>query len=166
MNLSLIGIVHTFLGLIGVLAAFYMIFRDQKIDPETPAGLVYFITITLSCILVFFLPHMLAAGFNPGHVLTILTLGSLFLGFFVRFSQIRGRLYIQAIALSMSLFFTLVPTIKETLTRLPVGAPFATSEQDPLVLNSFGVLTVLFLGFCLMQILKLRNASKLAIGVI
>ena len=159
MGLSLVGTIHTFFGIIGVVAALYMLLRNREIDPKTPAGLIYFVTITASCLLVFALPHMRAAGFNPGHVLTLLTLGSLFLGFFARSLKIRGWPYIQALGLSASLFFSLVPTINETLTRLPVGAPLATSPQDPLVLTSLGVLTVLFLSFCLAQILKSRKAA-------
>jgi hypothetical protein len=80
-----------------------MLIRNRKIDPKSSAGIAYFVAVTVSCILVFALPRK-AAGFNPvpGYVLTLLTLASLFLGFFIRFSTIRGSRYIESLGLSGS----------------------------------------------------------------
>ena len=96
MHLSTVGYVHTFFGLVAVVLAFYMLIRNRKIDPKSSAGMAYFIAVTVSCILVFALPRN-APGFNPipGYILTLLTLASLFLGFFIRFSKIRASRYIE-----------------------------------------------------------------------
>src|ERR1700722_13310459 len=101
MHLSTVGYVHTFFGLIGVVLALYMLIKHRKIDPTGSAGMAYFAAITVSCILVFALPRS-APDFNPvpGYVLTLLTLICLFLGFFIRFSAIRARRYIEALGLS------------------------------------------------------------------
>jgi len=172
MHLSTVGYVHTFFGLIGVVLAFYMFITYRKIDPKSSAGIAYFFAVTVSCILVFALPRK-APAFNPvpGYVLTLLTLTSLFLGFFIHLSKLRARKYIEGLGLSGSLFFSMVPAINETLTRLPVGAPLATSPQDPLVLKSLGVLAVLVLALCVVQIVNIRksersgmNLSTMAIG--
>jgi len=161
MHLSTVGYVHTFFGLVGVVLAFYMLIRNRKIDPKSSAGMAYFVAVTVSCILVFALPRN-APGFNPvpGYILTLLTLASLFLGFFIRFSKIRASRYIEALGLSGSLFFSMVPAINETLTRLPVGAPWASSPQDPLVLKSLGVLAILFVVLCVAQIANIRKSKR------
>ena len=161
MHLSTVGYVHTFFGLVGVVLAFYMLIRNRKIDPKSSAGMAYFVAVTVSCILVFALPRN-APGFNPvpGYILTLLTLASLFLGFFIRFSKIRASRYIEALGLSGSLFFSMVPAINETLTRLPVGAPWASSPQDPLVLKSLGVLAILFVALCVGQIASIRKSQR------
>jgi hypothetical protein len=161
MHLSTAGFVHTFFGLIGVVLAFYMLIRNRKIDPQSSAGMAYFVAVTVSCILVFALPQN-APGFNPvpGYVLTLLTLTSLFLGFLIRLSKIRSSKYIEALGLSGSLFFSMVPAINETLTRLPVGAPLAKSPQDPLVLKSLGVLAVLFVALCVAQVANIRKSER------
>jgi hypothetical protein len=161
MHLSTVGYVHTFFGLIGVVLAFYMLISKRKIDPKSPPGIAYFVAITVSCILVFALPRNVP-GLNPvpGYVLTLLTLTFLFLGFFVHLSKIHVGTYIETLGLSGSLFFSMVPAINETLTRLPVGDPLATSPQDPLVLKSLGVLAVLFVALCVAQIVNIRKAAR------
>jgi hypothetical protein len=161
MHLSTVGYVHTFFGLVGVVLAFYMLIRSRKIDPTISGGMAYFVAVTVSCVLVFALPRK-APDFNPtpGYVLTLLTLISLFLGFFIRFSKIRASRYIEALGLSGSFFFSMVPAINETLTRLPVGAPLASSPQDPLVLKSLGVLAVLFVALCVAQVANIRKSER------
>jgi hypothetical protein len=161
MHLSAVGYVHTVFGLIGVVLAFYMLIRNREMDPKSSAGLAYFVAVTVSCILVFALPRN-APGINPvpGYILTLLTLACLFLGFFIRFSKIRAGKYIEALGLSGSFFFSMVPAINETLTRLPVGSPLATSPQDPLVLKSLGVLAVLFVALCAAQVVNIRHSER------
>lgn len=160
MHLSTVGYVHTLFGLVGVLLAFYMLIKHRKMDPTSSAGIVYFVAVTVSCLLVFALPHDVP-GFNPvpGYILTLLTLTSLFLGFFIRFSKIRASRYIEALGLLGSLFFSMVPAINETLTRLPVDAPLATSPQDPLVLKSLGGLALAVLALCVAQVVNIRKSD-------
>lgn len=167
MHLSTVGYVHTLFGLVGVALAFYMLVKYRKMDPTTSAGVSYFVAVTVSCLLVFALPH--APGFNvvPGYILTSLTLTALFLGFFIRFSKIRASTYIELLGLNGSLFFSMVPAINETLTRIPVDAPLASSPQDPLVLKSLGVLAIAILALCVAQVVGIRKShgeSNLAHG--
>jgi hypothetical protein len=160
MHLSTVGYVHTIFGLTGVVLAFYMLIRYRKIDPKSTAGMFYFVAVTVSCLLVFALPRE-TPDFNPGpgYVLTLLTLTSLFLGFFIHFSKMRASRYIEALGLTGSFFFSMVPAINETLTRLPVAAPLAASPQDPLVLKSLGVWAVLVLALCVAQVVNIRQSA-------
>jgi asparagine N-glycosylation enzyme membrane subunit Stt3 len=158
MNLSAVGYVHTIFGLVGVVLAFYMLIRKRTMDPESSAGIAYFVAVTVSCILVFALPRKAGVDPVPGYVLTLLTLTCLFVGFFIRFSRIRARRYIEALGLCGSLFFSMVPAVNETLTRLPLGAPLASSPQDPLVLKSLGVLAILAVALCVAQVVNIRKS--------
>jgi hypothetical protein len=161
MHLSTVGYVHTLFGLIGVVLAFYMLIKYRKIDPKSSAGMAYFVAVTVSCILVFALPRK-GPDFDPGpgYVLTLLTLTCLFLGFFIRFSKIRAAGYIEALGLTGSFFFSMVPAINETLTRLPLDAPLATSPQDPLVVKSSGVWGILVLALCIAQVVNIRRSAR------
>jgi hypothetical protein len=161
MHLSTIGYVHTFFGLIGVVLALYMLIGSGKIDPKSSAGTAYFVAVTISCILVFALPQK-SPDFNPvpGYILTLLTLTCLYLGFFIRFSRIRASRYVEALGLTGSFFFSMVPAVNETLTRLPVNVPLATSPQDPLVLKSLGVLAVLVVVLCVAQVVNIRRSAR------
>lgn len=161
MHLSTVGYVHTFFGLIGVVLGFTLLIKDQRIDPRSSAGKAYCVAVAISSVLVFALPRE-APDFNPvpGYILTALTLTALSLGYFIRFSRIRARRYVEAWALSGSFFFSMVPAINETLTRLPAGAPLARSPQDPLVLKSLGVLAALVLALCIAQAVNIRSAVR------
>ena len=144
-------------------AGLFMLGRYRRIRPESPAGMFYFITIVTSCVLVFALPRK-TPGLNPAHILTFLTVLSVAIGTFIRFRDVRWRHFVEAIALSASLFFSLVPAINETLTRLPADAPFAKLPKDPVVLNALGVLVVLFVVLLVFQIIALRTAEKQTIA--
>lgn len=163
MHLSTVGLVHTLFGLVGVALAFYMLIKYRKIEPRSAVGTAYFIAITISCLLVFVLPQR-TPEFNPvpGYILTLLTLTSLFLGYFIRLVNFRSSRYIEALGLSGSLFFSMVPAINETLTRLPIGAPLASSPQDPVVLKSLGVLAIFFFALCVGQFVTIRKSTVLA----
>jgi asparagine N-glycosylation enzyme membrane subunit Stt3 len=161
MHLSTVGYVHTFFGLVGVVLALYMLIKHRKMDPTSSAGIAYFVTITVSCLLVFVLPHD-SPSFNPvpGYILTLLTLTALFVGFFIRFFKISAGKYLEPLGLCGSLFFSMVPAINETLTRLPVDAPLASSPQDPLVLKSIGGLAIAIFALCIAQVVSVRKAER------
>jgi hypothetical protein len=48
--------------------------------------------------------------------------------------------YIETISLSISVFLLMVPTVSESLRRLPVGDPLVTDLKDPLLLGAQGAL--------------------------
>ncbi|TAE05307.1 MAG: hypothetical protein EAZ95_19940 [Bacteroidetes bacterium] len=53
--------------------------------------------------------------------------------------------FLQTLCMSATLFLSMIPTVAETLTRLPVGVPFAPSQEAPLVKMCVGIVFVLFL---------------------
>lgn len=149
--LSTLGVAHTALSLIPVVAGLIAFARQGRIDPATRAGRVYLGGLALSVFTSFGLSSVV--GVNPGHVLGVLALIAAFggawlaprLGFLGRL-----RTYLATFGLSFSYFLLMVPGINETLSRLPVAHPLATGPEDPVVKTALLGWFVLFLaGFAL-----------------
>lgn len=154
--LSVLGIVHTAISLVPVVAGLYSFAKYRSIQPATRSGKVYLGGLLLAVLTAFGLSS--TGGFNPGHALGILALlavsGSLliprlsFLGW--------ARPYLATFGLSFSFFLTLVPGINETLTRLPAGQPLATGPEHPLVQGTLLAWVVIFLAGFVFQAWALR----------
>jgi len=160
--LSTLGVMHTAISLVPLLAGLYAFARHRAIEPATSSGRVYLVGLVLSVLTAFGLSS--TGGFNPGHALGILALlavtGALlaprlsFLG--------RARPYLAALGLSFSFFLLLVPGINETLTRLPTGQPLASGPDSPLVRTVLlGWLVLFAVGYTL-QALALRSRHQAA----
>ena len=146
--LSILGIVHTAISLVPVVAGVYSFARYRTITPTTRSGKVYLIGLLVSVLTSFGLSS--TGGFNPGHALGILALLAALGGLFIpRFSFLGGvRPYLATFGLSFSFFLTLVPGINETLTRLPAAQPLASGPESPLVQTTLLAWVVLFIvGF-------------------
>jgi Sec-independent protein secretion pathway component TatC len=69
--------------------------------------------------------------------------------------------YVQTISLSISVFLLMVPTVSESLRRLPVGNPLVTDLKDPLLLGVQGALFLALIIGIPLQILALRKQQPL-----
>jgi hypothetical protein len=155
--LSTLGIAHTAISLVPLVAGLYAFARFRAIEPGTRAGRIYLGGLVLSVLTAFGLSS--TGGFNPGHALGILALlavaGALaaprlaFLG--------RARPYLATLGLSFSFFLLLVPGINETLSRLPPSHPLANGPDSPLVKGVLLGWLVLFAAGCALQALALRS---------
>lgn len=158
--LSVLGIVHTAISLVPVVAGLYSFAKYRSIQPATRSGKVYLGGLLLAVLTAFGLSS--TGGFNPGHALGILALlavsGSLliprlsFLGW--------ARPYLATFGLSFSFFLTLVPGINETLTRLPAGQPLASGPEHPLVQGTLLAWVVIFLAGFVFQAWTLRAKKQ------
>ena len=160
--LSTLGIVHTAISLVPLVAGLYAFARFRAIEPGTRSGRVYLGGLALSVLTAFGLSS--TGGFNPGHALGILALlavaGALaaprlgFLG--------RARPYLATLGLSFSFFLLLVPGINETLSRLPPDHPLASGPDSPLVKGVLLGWLVLFAAGCVLQAWALRGRQRAA----
>ena len=158
--LSALGIVHTAISLVPVVAGLYSFAQYRAIRPSTRSGKVYLVGLLVAVLTAFGLSS--TGGFNPGHALGILALlavaGSLliprlsFLGW--------ARPYLATFGLSFSFFLTLVPGINETLTRLPASHPLATGPEHPLVQSTLLAWAVIFLVGLLFQAWTIRARAQ------
>ena len=84
---------------------------------------------------------LLAAGYGVGH------LG--WLG--------RARAYLEAVFLSLTAFLLIVPTVSETLRRVPDGHPFVTDLQSPVLIGAQGGIALVLVIGVTVQVIYLRK---------
>ena len=70
--------------------------------------------------------------------------------------------YVQVVIMSATLFFSMIPAVIETLTRLPISHPLADGPNAPIAQTGLLSLVVLFLAGVIYQIIKLKARRKSA----
>lgn len=161
-NLTVLGAFHTAIGLFAVGAGIVAFVRHGAIWTTTRSGQL-FLWATLITVLTGFgiFRH---GGFGNPHVLGVLTLLVLALALVAGKTQLLGRSspYIETVAYSLSFFFHFIPGIAESFTRLPLGAPLASTPEAPIVQGTVGVLFLFFVAGASWQVLRLRASRKLS----
>lgn len=137
MAISPLGWLHTLGSLPAVPLAAYMLVKHGRIVPETRAGQAYFWFMLLGVLTVYPIAHQPISS-----IVATVTLVVLLLGYGISRWPMAKRFgkYIETISLSISVFLLLVPTVSESLRRLPVGNPLVTDLKDPLLLGAQGAL--------------------------
>jgi hypothetical protein len=158
--LSVLGIAHTAISLVPVVAGVYSFAQFGAIQPATRVGQVYLGGLVIAVLTAFGLSS--TGGFNPGHALGILALLAVAGGLLIpRLSFLgRARPYLATFGLSFSFFLTLVPGINETLTRLPASQPLASGPEHPLVQGTLLAWVVLFIVGFGIQAWRIRSTNK------
>ena len=155
--LTSLGVVHTLISLVAVVAGAIVLVRDGKITWDNSLGKVYVITTILVCLTGFgIFQH---GGFGKPHTLGVITLVVLAVVFMAREkNDIFGNLspYVITVGFSMTFFFHIVPGITESATRLPLDAPLASSPDDPNIQMAVGICFVLLMIGATLQVRKLR----------
>jgi len=159
-HLSVLGIVHTAISILAILAALYALFQSGKINPITGPGKSYILLTILTCVTG--LPIMRFGHPTAGHYLAIIILLLLPIGIYARRMRFLGKLgeYIQVVVMSTTLFLSCIPLIVESLTRLPISHPIAYGPDDPLLKNTLTSLLILYAIGVIYQIIKLKTKSK------
>ncbi|WP_313342631.1 hypothetical protein [Stenotrophomonas sp.] len=161
--LSALGVLHTAISLIPVLAGLYGFVRHRKIDPANGAGKLYLVGLVLAVATSFTVSS--TGGLNPGHAFGIVVLLVAFGGVLVNRIGFLGLLrpYLSAFALSFSFLLGLVPAVNESLTRLPVSHPLAAAPMAPVVLQTLlGCFVVFLICFAVQSwMIHTRNTRKL-----
>jgi hypothetical protein len=157
MGISPIGWLHTLGSLPAIPLAAYMLVKHGRIPPDSKAGRAYFWFMLLGVLTVYPIAHQ-----PVSKIAATVTLVTLLVGYGIAFVRpaMRAWAYLQTIALSLSVFLLMVPTVSETLRRLPVGNPLVQDAKDPLLL---GVLGTLFLALIIgvpVQLLKLHRQHR------
>ncbi|MGG2041351.1 hypothetical protein [Burkholderia gladioli] len=163
--ISPLGVVHTLIGLVPIVAALYGFVRYRKIDPEMRSGKIYLIGTVLSVITSFGVSS--TGGLNAGHAFGVIVLLVAFAGALAHKLRFLGSLrpYLSAFGLSFSFLLSLVPATNETLTRLPPSHPLAAAPLSPLVMHVlitwFGIFIVGFAVQCWLVYSGNRGVSRI-----
>lgn len=152
-GLTSLGAAHTAISLVAVGAGIVGLARDKRIDPGNGAGKTYLIMTILTCLTGFgIFQH---GGFGKAHALGVLTLLVLAAAW-----KVRARVAPQAVLLSVTFFFHMIPAATETLTRLPLGAPILLDAEAPELKAITGVLLLLLVIGATLQVRRLNQARK------
>jgi len=163
-KLTPLGLVHTLVSLVCVLLAVAAVVVDRRIDPSSAPGFWYLVTLWVTTLTGF--PIFRSGKVTPPHVLGWLTVAVLVIAALAGRSSVFGRFspYVETIAYSSTVLLLLIPTVTETLTRVPPGAPWVASLDAPILRAIYSVLLVLFLIAATLQVRGLRAAEALAAG--
>lgn len=155
-GLTPLGVFHTAISLVAVVAGLMAFFRDKEILIKTQLGKVYVITTVITCLTGFgIFEH---GGFGKPHALGVLTLLVLLLAAVAGYTQWLGRAspYVETVSYSATFLFHMIPGITETTTRLPLGAPLLPNAEAPELQAAAGVMLVLFLIGAVLQVRRIH----------
>jgi len=153
-GISPVGWVHTLGSLPAIPLAIYMLARHGRIVPRSRPGTIYFVSMLIGAATVFLVAHQ-----PVSNAIGVVTLILLLIGYGVGLTQRLGRagVYIETICLTLTVFLLMVPTVSETLRRVPDGHPFVTDLKSPLLLGAQASLFVALIVGITAQVIYLRR---------
>lgn len=160
MGLSNLGIFHTLIGVIAIVAAVIGFIKNGKIDLGQWSGKVYFYFTLVTSLTALGLSKQ--GGFNPGHIFALFIVVLIGVAYFLyqkKKGNNRARFF-ESFLLSFSFFLSLVPTVNETFTRVPIGHPLAKGPSDPIIGQTLLVLFVLFIIGFVFQFRKQKKINR------
>lgn len=159
-GISALGWVHTLGSLPAIPLAAYMFIRHGRIVPRSRAGLAYFVSMLIGGLTVFLVAHQPVSPII-GAVTIVLLLG----GYGVGYLNWLGRtaVYIETLLLSLTAFLLMVPSVSETLRRVPDGHPIVTDPNSPLLKGALGLIAlVLVVGVTVQMFALRRQGARIA----
>jgi hypothetical protein len=165
MGLSNLGIFHTLVGIVALGAGLTSFISFGKINLAALSGKIYLYGTLITSLTALGISKN--GGFNPGHgfsVFIVILVGIASYLFYKRAGNNRTR-YFENFLLSFSFFLSLLPTVNETLTRVPLGHPLAKDPTDPLIAGTLLIIFVLFIAGSVYQFVKQRRINKSAVAV-
>ncbi len=158
-EMTVLGWLHTILGVLAVLSGFYTLYKYKIITTEESSGKLYVLVTLLVAGSALGIYNQ--GGFGIAHVLAVLTLIALAGGYIMEKFKWFGSFskYFQAIGYTSTLLFHMIPAITDFLRRLPVGDPFIDSFEDPLLLNFHAAFLMIYLVGLVAQIVWLKRRA-------
>ena len=159
-GISLIGWFHSILGIAAILVGLYLLLRDRFIFMDTKLAKFYLLSTVITCASSFLL-YGATGSFNAAHWLSVITLLAVLFALGLDRFNVFGFLnvYFKQLALTGTVFFSMLPTTAEVLQRLPPSDPFADSIEDPLVQSFYMAYVVIFGIFAIYQVIKIYKGD-------
>jgi uncharacterized membrane protein len=158
-QLTPLGLFHTLVSIVCVGAALVALYRDRGISPRTTIGKFYLAALWVTTLTGF--PIFRHGAPGPPHVVGVLTVLALIValvagktGFFGKASAL-----VETVSYSTTVLLLMIPTVTETLTRVPPSRPWVASPESPILLALYAVLLVLFFVGVSIQVRRLRSAG-------
>ena len=156
LGLTNLGTIHTAVALLALVAGFTSLARTGLIAWDSRLGQFYVAGTVLACLTSFGIFRR--GGFNEAHGLSVLTLVVLSVAWLAARKRLGWRsLYIETVALSLTVLFHFIPGVTETSLRLPRGAPLAANTEEPWLKMAVAAMFVIFLLGAWLQVRHLRG---------
>lgn len=153
-GISPLGWVHTLGSLPAIPLAIYMFARYGRIAPRSVPGVLYFVSMLIGAITVFLVAHE-PVSYGIGAATILLLLAGYGVGRISQFGRVGT--YLETIFLTLTACLLMVPSVSETLRRVPNGHPLVTDPRSPLLLGAVaGLVALLVLGLTA-QVIHLRR---------
>ncbi|OIN54526.1 hypothetical protein [Pseudomonas costantinii] len=159
-GISALGWIHTLGSLPAIPLAAYMFIRHGRIVPRSTPGLLYLASMLIGAFTVFLVAHQ-----PVSNIIGVITLALLLAGYGVGHIAWlgRARAYLETIFLSLTAFFLMVPTVSETLRRVPDGHPIVTDLHSPVLIGAQGSIALaLVIGLGAQMLYLRRKGGRLA----
>ena len=159
-GISYIGWFHTILGIAAIVTGLYLLLRDRFIFMDTRLAKFYMLSTVITSASSFLL-YGATGSFNTAHWLSVLTILAVLFALVLNRHIIFGFLtvYLKQLALTGTVFFSMLPTTAEVLQRLPPSNPIVDSIEDPLVLSFYMAYVVIFSLFGIYQVIKIYREN-------
>jgi hypothetical protein len=127
---------------------------------HTKLAKFYLASTVITCASSFLL-YGATGSFNTAHWLSVITILAVLFALGLNRFNIFGffNTYFKQLALTGTVFFSMLPTTAEVLQRLPPSDPFVDSIEDPLVQSFYMSYVVIFGVFAIYQIVKLYKGD-------
>ena len=144
-KLTPLGLFHTLVSIACVGLAFVALYSDHGITPHTSIGFAYLASLWITTLTGF--PIFRRGKIGPPHVLGVIVVITLVVAALAGATSVFGRfsLQVETVSYSLTVLLLMIPTLTETLTRVPPGAPWVASPDAPVFRGIYSVLFVLFL---------------------
>jgi uncharacterized membrane protein len=155
-GISYIGWFHTILGTAAIVIGLYLLIKDRFIFMNTKLTNFYLLSTFFTCASSFFL-YAATGSFNTAHLLSVITIFAILFALVLQRFNLFGFLtvYLKQLALTGTVFFSMLPTTAEVLQRFPSNDPFANSIEDPLVQSFYMAYVGIFGIFAIYQMVRI-----------
>jgi len=159
-GITYMGWFHTIVGIPAIIVGLYLLFRDRFIFINTGLAKFYLIATVITSASSLFIFRATGA-LNMAHFNSVIIILAVLFAYILHKRSIFGYLniYLKQLALTGTVFFSMLPTTVEVLKRVPPSNPLASSIEDPLVLNFYMSYVVIFGIFAVYQIFKISKGE-------
>ena len=159
-GITYMGWFHTIVGIPAILAGLYLLLRDRFIYIDKGLAKFYLITTVVTSASSLFIFRATGA-FNMAHFTSVIIILAALFAYILHKKSIFGsfNVYLKQLALTGTVFLSMLPTTVEVLRRVPPSNPLANSIEDPLVQNFYMSYVVIFGIFAIYQIFKISKGE-------
>ena len=159
-GITYMGWFHTIVGIPAIIAGLYLLLRDRFIYIDKNLAKFYLIATVVTSASSLFIFRATGA-FNMAHFTSVIIILAALFAYILHKKSIFGSLnvYLKHLALTGTVFFSMLPTTVEVLRRVPPSNPLANSIEDPLVQTFYMSYVVIFGIFAVYQIFKISKGE-------